>query len=258
MKLAPSLFVVLLGLLTGWLASTGAEAALAGPPRLEPASGPPSADDADVRLSSARLGALLALRGERTSATDDTPATPEPPRLAGTLAPTFAAVVDERGRMQTLGVGALLGELELVAIEHFAVTWRHHGRLLHADVRASSSDGSLPRPPPVTLSRRAVRESLARLPEIARGVQFVPDFSGPAGATGRAFRGYRLERLEPTSVLASAGLLRGDVLQRINGLDLSRAEHLGQLLSAAPTATRVEIDLERQGQAVHLSVELSP
>lgn len=257
MKLAPSLFVVFLGLLTGWLASTGAEAALASPPQLEPASGPRPDDDTSGPLSPARLAALLGLK-DRTSETENAP--PPPPRLAGTLAPTFAAVLDERGRMQTLHVGELLGELELLSVEHFAVTWRQRGRLLRSEVRASISDTlQLPRTDAVPMvSRRTVRESLARLPELARSVRLLPDFSGPPGPSGRTFRGYRLETIEPTSILTSAGLRKGDVLQRINGLDLGRPENLGQLLIAAPNATRLEVDLEREGRPTRLSVELGP
>lgn len=192
MKLAPSLFVVFLGLLTGWLASTGAEAALASPPQLEPASGPRPDDDTSGPLSPApRLAALLGLK-DRTNETENAP--PPPPRLAGTLAPTFAAVLDEHGRMQTLHVGELLGELELLSVEHFAVTWRQRGRLLRSEVRASISDTlQLPRTDAVPMvSRRTVRESLARLPELARSVRLVPRLLWPS----RSFRAH-LPRLPP-------------------------------------------------------------
>ncbi len=253
MRFLHASFFAGLGLTLGALASTALEAVLLSTPRFGPQ--PPVELERQPSLSPVTLGALLELPDHADASASPPEEAPLPqPHLVGTLAPTFAAIIDDDGHMRTLAVGETLGETSVVAVEHFAVTFSHRGRRFRAEVahpaaRRPSTPGA------IVLPRSAVDRALGSFSELLATTQFVPVFSeGP----NRTLSGFRLQRLGDRSILSTVGLLPQDIIQQVNGLDLSSPGHLAQLLALAPTATHVDVDLIRGGQPRRLSVELGP
>jgi general secretion pathway protein C len=245
-------------LLVAQLLSTVVEGELASVARPPRAPAPRLPQDPLPIVSGSRLATVLGVQDARRGE----PAVVEPAVgiavpivLLGTLAPGFAALVDGVDqRVRTVAVGDVVHEVEIASIEHRFITVRFRGQLARVDLRGAPM-GPAPSPAvvrstPQVITRDEVRGAIDRLPQLATQVQVVPAF------LNGAFAGFRITRLEADSLLARAGLVAGDVVQRVNGLDLSRAENLGALLAQAPNVRRVEVELTRNAQPVRLSLSL--
>jgi general secretion pathway protein C len=210
-------------------------------------------------LSAARLTSLLGLPPPSARAAAEPPpklATPSPLVLLGTLAPAFAAVFDPvETRVRTVSVGDVLHDDEILAIDHRSITLRREGQALELRMQQAPA-GPAPSPPrarPLTsLSRAELDGALDNLPVLASQIQLHPDFSN------RQFQGFRVARLQEDSLLARAGLRQGDLLRRVNGLDVWRPESLGKLLASAHAVTQVDVELDRDGARLRWSLPLTP
>jgi hypothetical protein len=224
----------------GWSLSLALELALQQPPRPSAPRATKPVPRASPTL--ARLGPVLGLL-EHPTTPDVVVATPTP-SLLGTLWPGLATFFDETDhRVHTAALGDFVHDTELVSIEHGAVTVRHQGRLVRLDSRRPALTASVATPP-----RSQVVEQL--FAQVTRELQVVPAF------TDGQLRGFRLARVTPDSFVSRAGLVAGDTVKRINGVELSNPENLARLLLLASTAATAELDLDRSGQSVHLSVPL--
>ncbi len=230
------LIIGVCSVLCGWSLALGFEVALQEPPRprevhVTHRSEPPPA-------SLARLPTVLGLIERRADDVVSLIETPTP-SLLGTLSPGFATFFDDTDhRVHTAAPGDFVHDTELVSVEHGAVMVRHQGRLVRLDSRRVSTSAVAPR-------SQVVEQLFA---QVTREIQVVPAFADGV------LRGFRLARVTPDSFVSRAGLLAGDTIRRINGVELSNPENLARLLLLASTATTAELDLDRGGQSVHLSV----
>jgi general secretion pathway protein C len=83
---------------------------------------------------------------------------------------------------------------------------------------------------------------LERIPTLAR---ILPSFMGGQG-------GYSVAEIRPGSFLSVLGLEDGDVIQRINGRELSSPEEALELYRLLRDASHLSIELDRSGEPVRL------
>jgi hypothetical protein len=82
---------------------------------------------------------------------------------------------------------------------------------------------------------------------VAKGARVVP-----AIKDGKP-DGFKLYAIRPTSLYAKMGLLNGDTLQTINGLDLTSADKALDAYTKIRDATKIEVKLLRRGTPVTLT-----
>lgn len=241
------------GLLLGLLASFFVETALWAPPRIRVIAPPATRHSAGPGLDRGRLATLLHLEPRAVA---PAPAPPLPLTLLGTLEPTFACVVDRAtGRAQTLAVGDVLAGVELVSVGR-GVAWVRRGDAVEplAGASAGVDVAPPPAPSPASAAARVAKHELARaledFPTVARGVHVVPRFE--AGV----FQGFKLYGASKVPLLQRAGLKDGDVIRRINGVETSRPDQLLALFGQLPGMSLVQLDLIRDGAAVHHAITL--
>jgi general secretion pathway protein C len=186
-------------------------------------------------------------------------------KLLGTLvtaqpSTSFASVYESPTR-RTRSVWAgdeLLGARVLI-IERTRVLLLNGERLESIGPESAPSAGGVSPertpPPPGTsirqvgpsayeLSRREVNDSTANVHQLATQVRIVPAFKDGAP------NGFKLFSIRPDSLFARLGLRNGDVLQRINGLSLSSPDRALEAYSRLRDASRIELEVERQGEVI--------
>ncbi len=198
-------------------------------------------------------------------------------KLLGTLVASdkywsFASVQDMvTQRSQTFMVGDNIQGAEVTDIQRERVLVLHNGRREYID--GNPGDGSTPvptyTPPPVAESRpsgptnsglgsgiRALNENeyevprgeidrtLANLNEVAMQARIVPAFKD-----GQA-QGFKLFSIRPDSIYSKIGVQNGDVIRRINGFDLNSPEKALEVYSKLKEASRIEIEIERNGAPI--------
>jgi type II secretory pathway component PulC len=77
----------------------------------------------------------------------------------------------------------------------------------------------------------------------------------PCMQDGQA-RGLRITGLENTPVGELFGLRNGDVIERVNGQDLTNKQKAFQVLQKARTQRTIHIELQRGGKSKSLSFDL--
>ncbi len=103
-----------------------------------------------------------------------------------------------------------------------------------------------------TVREELVQHVIANPGEAINEVRFRPQMD--AGT----LKGFRVDYLKPKSLLATAGFMGGDVIERINGNELNSVENALGLLSSLRTAKRVEVELRRDGVPTSYVIELEP
>jgi len=68
--------------------------------------------------------------------------------------------------------------------------------------------------------------------------------------------GYEIRRIKEGSIFQDIGLLQGDVLQRVNGMDLSNPEDAFRVYKSLIGETSFNIELLRDGQRTSLNYEI--
>jgi general secretion pathway protein C len=255
------LFLALAAWLVGSTLSSIAEEAIRREPTLARTSAHGRVSVRPAPLDAERLTSLLGLplASAQTAAAAPAarPTTASPLILLGTLEPSFAAVFDAvDSRMHTVAVGDQLHDDEILAIAHRSITVRHDGQPLELRMQAPpSAPAPSPRAgakAPTAVSRAELDGALENIPVLASQIQLHPDF------TDHQFQGFRVARLQADSLLARAGLRQGDLIRRVNGLDVWRPESLGKLLASAHSVTQVDVELDRDGARLRWSVPLTP
>ncbi|WP_223645397.1 type II secretion system protein GspC [Corallococcus sp. EGB] len=92
--------------------------------------------------------------------------------------------------------------------------------------------------------REDVTEALTHLPELSMQARVVPAFKD-----GRPV-GFKLFSIREDSFYSRLGLRNGDVLQRINGLDLDSPDKALEAFTKLRDARRIELQIERAGAPV--------
>lgn len=99
------------------------------------------------------------------------------------------------------------------------------------------------------IDRAEIDSALSRLDQLYTEIRAVPHFKG-----GKP-NGLKLLSVKAESLFGKLGLKRGDILQRINGMELDIKKGL-EIFNQLKTETNLTIDLERRGSVVTQEYEI--
>ncbi len=203
------------------------------------------------------------------------PAASEPPvavesthRLVGTVTGSdgfgFAVMEEKSSKAQSLyrTNDVLPGGAQLVSIERYAIVIQA-GSVTHrlavtedlpsaetgspaaaaAGIREMSANHWL-------IERRKVDDVLANLPQLLTQARLIPNFSG-----GKA-DGFRLSSINPNSFFAAIGLQEGDVLQRVNGVEVKDPQSMLTAFQQLKSEANINLDVQRRSQPATLAYEI--
>jgi len=165
-------------------------------------------------------------------------------------------------RTRTIAVGSTLQGAEVLAIERTRVLFLNNGQMEILDITTlPAAPGLAPAPQapaaPATgfgsslrqtgpeayaIQRQDVENTLANLNQVAMQARVVPSF-----INGQP-RGFKLFAIRPDSIYARLGLKNGDILQRINGSTLDDPMRAMEAYHQMKGASRIELEVERDGQ----------
>ncbi|MBI1908892.1 MAG: hypothetical protein HYS22_01835 [Deltaproteobacteria bacterium] len=100
-----------------------------------------------------------------------------------------------------------------------------------------------------TIDQREVDEALANLDKLYTEVRIVPNFK--AGKPS----GLKILSIKPGSLFSKLGMQRGDVLERINGIEMDIKRGM-EIFSQLKDSKNLTIDLERNGKGRTLEYEI--
>jgi general secretion pathway protein C len=100
------------------------------------------------------------------------------------------------------------------------------------------------------LDRRDLRASLSDLDRVSRQIRAIPNF-----VDGHA-NGYRVFGIDSGSLFATLGLRNGDVVRRVNAVDLTDPGVALAAFQDLPSERRVTLDISRREQAKTLTYEI--
>jgi general secretion pathway protein C len=92
--------------------------------------------------------------------------------------------------------------------------------------------------------RTEIDRTLANLNDVAMQARIVPAFKD-----GQA-QGFKLFSIRPDSIYSKIGVQNGDVIKRINGFELNSPEKALEVYTKLKEASRIEIELERNGSSI--------
>ncbi|MBZ4374187.1 type II secretion system protein GspC [Corallococcus sp. AS-1-6] len=229
-------------------------------------------------LDGARLARLTGL-----SADTGVEVPPEPPRdlrrstlgirLLGTLVAqdphwSMASIHElPAGSARSLMVSDTIQGARVFAIERERILLLVDGRLEYVDgfgsaapvavnVHPGAAQPGLGRgiretgPETYAVPREDVTEALTHLNELSMQARVVPAFKD-----GRPV-GFKLFSLREDSFYSRLGLRNGDVLQRINGLDLDSPDKALEAFTKLRDARRIELQIERGGAPVRKTFDV--
>ncbi|MCA9552817.1 MAG: hypothetical protein KC933_22475 [Myxococcales bacterium] len=101
-----------------------------------------------------------------------------------------------------------------------------------------------------TIPRQQIDNVLSNLPQVAGLARIVPSFSD-----GKA-NGFKLFSIRPNSLYAKIGIQNGDVVQRINGLEINSPDRALEVYSKLKDAQSITVDLVRGGMQQTLSYSI--
>jgi general secretion pathway protein C len=216
---------------------------------------------------------------------EDLPESPLPLELLGTVVQTrgdgsFAIILDKNTRQQQIYLvgDEVSGEATIDSVTRNRVVLLRKGReeiLEKADVKASKQSASRSRPrservsKPVeavrgdssitvrkvgensyVMDRREVEGVLEDFNQLLTKVRVVPHFS-----EGKP-DGFKVFNIRPGSFFAQLGMVNGDIVKRVNGLDITGPEQALQMFSQLRDESQVTVDLERFRKKLTLQYEI--
>lgn len=92
--------------------------------------------------------------------------------------------------------------------------------------------------------RAEIDKTLSNLNDVAMQARIVPAFKDGVA------QGFKLFSIRPDSIYSRIGIQNGDVIKRINGYDLNSPEKALEIYSKLKEASRIDIEVERNGAAV--------
>lgn len=190
-------------------------------------------------------------------------------KLLGTLVSSdpmwsFASIHDNSAnRSTTFMVGDQIQGAEILEIERERVIIANNGRKEYIDGEAGSGapvaaaiTPSAPAAAPAEdgikkiddntyeVERAAIDKNLNDLNKLATQARIVPAFKD-----GKA-QGFKFFSIRPNSLYSQIGVKNGDVIRRINGMDLNSPEKALELYTKLKDSNRIEIELERNGKVM--------
>lgn len=100
------------------------------------------------------------------------------------------------------------------------------------------------------IDRSKVDAVLSNLPQLLTQARLIPNFAG-----GRS-DGFRLINIKPSSFYAQVGLQDGDVLRRVNGIEVNDAPNLLKAFELLRNEAQINLDLNRASQPTTLVYEI--
>ncbi len=100
------------------------------------------------------------------------------------------------------------------------------------------------------VSQDLFRDAFSNPAKIMRGAAVVPFFEKGGIA------GFRLKKVRKNSIYGKLGLQKGDVLRRINGIEIKGIDDIMQVMASMREAKRFSLDLARDGKRTSLSYEV--
>ena len=146
--------------------------------------------------------------------------------------------------------------LEYVEIENFG------SQKISSDVPFSKIDGANPNDPSKTaggvskkgdtkfvVDQAEIDNALANLDRLFTEVRAVPNFVGGKPS------GLKLLYMTPTSLFGKLGMQKGDVIERINGVEIDIKKGL-EIFNQLKGEKKITIDVERNGQKQTLDYDI--
>lgn len=284
------LFILLVALLAARTVNLFVESAISPVPSGSAARAPTQPRHAETALASLDMNRLSRLTGIKIPEPEVAVKEPETPqvdpnappvksglrvKLLGTLVAanadwSFASIQDMvTQRSQTYMVGNALQGATVQEIERERVIILNNGRREFID--GQPGDGAfVPPSPPVAANtapppsnngsgiratsdneyevpRAEIDKTLNNLNDVAMQARIVPAFKD-----GQAV-GFKLFSIRPDSIYSKIGVQNGDVIRRINGFDLNSPEKALEVYSKMKDASRIEIEIERNGAPIKKS-----
>ncbi len=100
------------------------------------------------------------------------------------------------------------------------------------------------------LDRREVEQSTADLPKLLSQARAVPNYSDGN------LNGWRIELVKPNSMFQKLGLQKGDVVQRINGVEVRDPGMMLTLFQQVKNEQSVSLDMLRSDRAMTVTYEI--
>ncbi len=100
------------------------------------------------------------------------------------------------------------------------------------------------------VDRRELDGAVGNLTQLASQVRLVPNF-----ADGKP-DGFRIFNIRPNSLFSKLGMANGDVIRRVNGLEVSGAEQALQAFSQLRESSSITLDLSRANRNLTLQFEV--
>lgn len=100
------------------------------------------------------------------------------------------------------------------------------------------------------VDRREVEQAMADLPKLLTQARAVPHMVNGAPS------GYRMDYIAPASFYEKIGIQYGDVLQRVNGVDVRDPSTMLSLFQQLKNERTVKVDMIRNNQRVTMTYEL--
>ncbi len=100
------------------------------------------------------------------------------------------------------------------------------------------------------IDRREVEQAMNDLPKLLTQAKAVPSM------VNGTIEGFRMEYVDPTSFYEKIGVQKGDVLQRVNGVDIRDPSTMLSLLQQLKNERTVKLDLVRNNQRSTITYEL--
>ncbi len=100
------------------------------------------------------------------------------------------------------------------------------------------------------MDRREVEGVLADVNKLLTQIRIVPHFKD-----GKA-NGFKVFNIRPNSLFMKLGMVNGDIIKRVNGLDITGPEQALQMYQQLKQESRITIDLERFSKNITLQYEV--
>lgn len=154
--------------------------------------------------------------------------------------PDIGEVTDIRPGGMVVRQGALEELLELATVEKPVST------AVAATAGAQQAGAPLHR----VVDRREVEQAMSDLPKLMTQARAVPNM------VNGSLNGFRIDYIAPASFYEKIGIQSGDVLQRVNGVDIRDPSTMFNLLQQLKNERTVKLDMVRNNQRSTMTYEL--
>ncbi len=154
--------------------------------------------------------------------------------------PDIGEVTDIRPGGMVVRLGALEELLELATVE----------KPVSTAVAATAAVQQAGTPLHRVVDRREVEQAMSDLPKLMTQARAVPNM------VNGSLNGFRIDYIAPASFYEKIGIQSGDVLQRVNGVDIRDPSTMFNLLQQLKNERTVKLDMVRNNQRSTMTYEL--